>query len=644
MYPRAAAPKQKSMDREQLGFPLKLPRQLTAKPTPLFPSAPYRSTPKLSADPRKPALNASRNPQTLHLHSNDSFGGQNYKRLKALVSPERRETNLSRRETHPEGSYGEIRVSTHERLKSPNVLNRSKADPLARIRTEASERSPVHGYPTSGDRRVPLYSPSGDSGFHTRFVQQVFPAAHLPEPPSEDTHKKPTKTKQQTEAIHEISSSGSEEAVHLQGPYSPVGSGLHPTPLPYSLQTGGTPGYTGTYQSLQPRGSGAPDIRPAEGPNVRMTASFNVMTPDCIEEYEAQVDRAVNKLRKISSASASSFNRQQLAFILHSLGWVDELDEDFNARQPEDATFLTILFTAMKSRSGLIKLRTLKKSLAMLHALQDARIVTRDSRKPTIKSPKAQKTSLSNRQLSPNILSSAQSNDLHKARSLEDNKTELRVDSRGRVTPPSLEPAGNLTIEEIFNERQPSDRDIHFSFKKAAHGHHESNVSELPAAHDLHASSGLNLNGLLEHQSLLLESKDPSRFAKALIERSQQKANGSAEDSAKKQFGVRLLGKLGGRSSEGGVSTGLRELLSPDSFAKRQPEERDANRGRFLFSNTILCGGKSHMVKVYEGDDLTEQAKRFAGEHGADLDKCLATFGRIEAQRESFVKNFQIAE
>jgi hypothetical protein len=380
-----------------------------------------------------------------------------------------------------------------------------------------------------------------------------------------------------------------------------------------------------------------------------MTASFNVISSDGIDDYEAQVEKTVNKLRKIFSATVSVFNKQQLAFILNSLGWVDELDDDFHPKQPEDATFLSIFFTALKSKSGGIKLRTLKKSLAMLNALQVNKVFAREPKKSTVKSPRATKTSLSNRQQSPNILSSYQSNEINKCRSADGDKIDFRVESRGKTTPPSLEPAGNLTIEEIFNERQPSDREIHFSFKKVNHGQQESNVSDAFIIQELQGPNGINLNGLLEHQSLLLESKDPSRFARLLLERVRSEKErgsvpGDAASFAKKQVGPRLIGKLGGRGSEGGINTGLRELLSPDSYSKRLMKEREPSRPKFLFGSVIIFGGKTHNVKIYEGEDLKEKAVKFAQENGVDLEKCLSIFGKIEQQRLTFVKNFQIIE
>lgn len=554
MFLKAGIASKRSVEREQTSFAVKLGRQQSPKLPPLFslpqPKHLNRLTPLDGR--RTPGVSSSKVQSTpLVCQSQESFASQNFKRLKALVSPDRKEATSYRRDS------GRQR-SPEQKLFPSGQL---------RVRTELSEHSQFPTYH--------LTSYTGES------AQHFFPANQLPELPSEETHKKGRRSGPTMAPLEETSSSGSEEEA-TKGRQSPPRTSLKAT---------------------------------GDQPNVRMTASFNVMSVDSIEEYEQQVERTVNKLRKIFSATASIFNKQQLAFILHSLGWVDELDDDFSPKSPEDALFLNIFYAAQKSKIGGVRLKTLKRSLAMLNSLQTNKVFVREARQRVSKSPRAQKTSLSNRQQSPNALTSHGSNEVNRLR-LTEPRPEL---SSPRETQPA-----NLTIEEIFNERQPSDRDIHFSFKKAQRGVQEGTVSDAHLIQELQQSNGLNLNNIAEHQSLLLESKDPSRLAKALLGR------GRSDNS--------LSQEMAHQPTSG--------LLSPEKSLKSRllVEERDPKRGRFLFSNTIVCNGKSHMVKVYENDNLKEQAIKFARDHGADSEKCLLTFGKIEAQRQSFIKNFQIAE
>lgn len=552
MFLKPGIASKRSVEREQTSFATKLARPPIARVPPLFALPQPKTQNRLAPldGRRTPGVSSSKvQSSPLVCQSHESFAGQNFKRLKALVSPERKEVASYRRDP------------VRHQSPDPHPLHGGQL----RVRTEYSEQGRLTAHPIAS--------------YTGALAQKFFPAAQLPELPSEETHKK---GRRGGPAMAESSSSGSDEE-------------------------------TGNGRSSPPRASLK---TPGDQPNVRMTASFNVMSADSIEEYEQQVERTVNKLRKIFSATAAIFNKQQLAFILHSLGWVDELDDDFSPRSAEDALFLNLFYAAQKSRIGGVRLRTLKKSLAMLNALQANKVFTREARQRASKSPRAQKTSLSNRQQSPNALTSHGSNEVNRLKVAE---------PRPELPSPREAQAANLTIEEIFNERQPSDRDIHFSFKKAHRGGGEGGLSDARLIQELQQSNGLYLNSIAEHQSLLLESKDPSRLARALLGKPR--------------------GENGG-SQEGPQQHPASGLLSPEKSLKTRllTEERDPRRGRFLFSNTIVCNGRSHMVKVYEKDDLREQAIKFANENNADAEKCISTFGKIEAQRQSFIKNFQIVE
>lgn len=200
----------------------------------------------------------------------------------------------------------------------------------------------------------------------------------------------------------------------------------------------------------------------SEIPNVRMTASFNIISTDVIQEYENQVDRTVNKLKKIFSSTSSVFNKQQLALILQNLGWVDELDDDYNCKSSEDSMFLSFVYCTLNSKNGGVKLKTLKKSLALLHALNVNKIFVRSLKEKGLKSPIDQKTSLSNKQQNVSYQGHLGSNDTNKIRINEQEQ------KRSGILENDINPDGiaNMTIEEIFSEKNSGDIEIQFSFKK----------------------------------------------------------------------------------------------------------------------------------------------------------------------------------
>lgn len=132
----------------------------------------------------------------------------------------------------------------------------------------------------------------------------------------------------------------------------------------------------------QMMGSSATNSRivfPSEKSTKRTTSnnpSFaEAETPCVLAPFLDKIDRKFASLRNIFGSENQSLNRQQFTFFLAKLGWIGELDRNFEVQKEEDGRLVDLLFAGVSGDGREAYFPVIRRLLASVAALFEHRLV-----------------------------------------------------------------------------------------------------------------------------------------------------------------------------------------------------------------------------------------------------------------------------
>lgn len=379
---------------------------------------------------------------------------------------------------------------------------------------------------------------------------------------------------------------------------------------------------------------------------VQMTASFNVLSSEVFSDYQIEIRSALEKIQKVFKTGLKSYNKQQLAFILNSIGFTGELDDDFNGRSPEDAFTINHFFNSLREKDGKIESETLRKVLSLIHGLiknnffKKTNIHQRNQETEKIKEKNVNHQTEFVLSESPECLESSQTDfNVHETTKSERMNLQFRKDKTQEKEKNSISPGDGSNSENIINFEVSNQ----FSFKKT----NESNqvIQKALVYRDFKPTPVSKIFGKPFLKECQISTKAFGR------NKENQKKNSTSSfskqenqtlDQKRETLASLSLSCVSEKNKKGSTKEiSSIEKEKNDSFLKMETELSKV-KGKFLFSTNIKQKNRVTNLRIYEKDDISELIKTFCQENDVEIGKCEEIIDQIENQRRSFTKNFNI--
>lgn len=393
----------------------------------------------------------------------------------------------------------------------------------------------------------------------------------------------------------------------------------------------------------------------AQKADVQVTASFNLLASDIFLDCQNEVEIIFEKLKSVFRFGAKYFNKQQVAFILKTVGYVEELNEDFGGVTPEDQLMINLFYTSLKSgRKGVYESK-LKEFLCLIKGLTKNDLFQRKPRRNENSELKiildSSKHANSRHSLDPRewSFSKLPTDRDQSDKIIMESQKQKRGSSEG--DPQKKEDflrsrKENKAMFQIFDNRN-------FSFKKGPETLPE--LLELRRTIEREADLKENIPkpNITATRNLLDELTEcwAKKKAEKLMEKRTENKSVKSECLVSSQRHKRLLTQFNTptikSSSIADFNDKFRRArpISPFLVPKCSSLQEIPicpRRGKFLFSTFIRCAKKVHSVMVYEHDDLDETARTFSETNHIEIEKVRPVFEQIGRQKVDFVKSFFI--
>lgn len=99
--------------------------------------------------------------------------------------------------------------------------------------------------------------------------------------------------------------------------------------------------------------------------------------PSPLDDFLDKIDRKFASLRQIFGSDNKTLNQRQFSFFLSKLGWISELDKNFEVQREEDGRLVELLFAGVSADGQEALFPVVRRFLATLAALFENKLVPR---------------------------------------------------------------------------------------------------------------------------------------------------------------------------------------------------------------------------------------------------------------------------
>jgi hypothetical protein len=390
----------------------------------------------------------------------------------------------------------------------------------------------------------------------------------------------------------------------------------------------------GDFQQLMGSSAANSRIQLASEKSTKRTVSNNPSftehlpePPSVLDEFLEKVDRKFASLRQIFGSDNKTLNQRQFSFFLSKLGWISELDKNFEVQREEDGHLVDILFAGVSGDGREALFPVARRFLATLAALFENKLVPRVY-EPKEKMLSTRMTDLSNKKLD---LGSGEKLMAHLEPDVPKKLSVARVQSCSS-TPTQLSKFStkfeSLTKPIIF---PTCENDMQFSFRKTSD-------QKLPPLPEPEVSSpgplGLDyvdasqLHSIRKPNPVFLQSEE-KQVSPGDIFRLNPKTPGMVPSDQKSSF------DMGMSICESRVIENDLEAAIERKFlgAVSAPPART-----HLCDLTIKIDNQCEIIRLFEGDDLAKITKDFVTKWRVPDKELLVYEGLMDAYQSHLPK------
>lgn len=347
---------------------------------------------------------------------------------------------------------------------------------------------------------------------------------------------------------------------------------------------------------------------------VQMTASFNLLVEENIKDSWKKTEEVFEKIEKIFNEGISHLNKSQTAFVLKTVGLVDDLNDNYEGSSDFDEEMISVIWGCLKKENIGIDKAKLKEFLCLLEGLINKGLLVHN------------KETVSESQSQQNKMEKEEIKSLSEVKNIKKNSfIRKRENSEQKIK----QNASEKSFENKYNGQMSFDEKNQFSFKKKIY---ENNFVEEIVANKKQINKNNLKNSSNRNLSLDFKQSKFDNLKNLKNDFLHQKNKKNEENTKNEPKSIHQKNSL------------AYESLSNQNNYKSEIENNNftVGRGRFLFSSCLKHKEKTFTLLIYENDDLEQICNCFSNKIGVELSVCKKVFDQIERQRMEFSKSFTI--